>query len=97
MNTAPLPSGLPQLADRRMNDEHDEFLRLILLFQCAGPPQLMGTLDKLRGHAGMHFASEDEDLRQLRGSNADCHLDEHAAVLKSLDEVREVLSEVLSQ
>jgi hemerythrin len=93
MNTAPLPSRLPQLADRQMNDEHDELLRLILAFQHAAPSQLVSALDDLRRLAGVHFASEDQDLRRLGGNNADCHVDEHAAVLKSLDEVRQMLSD----
>src|SRR5690606_12439666 len=34
---------------------------------------------------------EDADLRRLGGNNASCHLDEHALVMKSLDEVLALL------
>ncbi|UUZ64578.1 hypothetical protein LP417_06275 [Polaromonas sp. P1-6] len=36
---------------------------------------------------------EDADLRRMGGHNATCHLGEHAAVLKSLDEVHSILSD----
>ncbi|MBK8072218.1 MAG: hypothetical protein IPK34_09465 [Ramlibacter sp.] len=42
-------------------------------------------------HAAQHFAMEDEHLRDMKDGNSKCHLDEHANVLKSFDEVREVL------
>ena len=101
MNATPLPpelaastpTGLPLLADRRMNDEHDELFRLVLAFQAAEPPGLVDAVIALRTHAALHFSLEDEDLRRSEDPNAQCHLDEHAAVLRSLDEVRAVLEQ----
>ena len=39
-----------------------------------------------------HFGFEDDHLRHVGDANATCHLDEHAAVLRSLDEVGAVLA-----
>ena len=89
MNTKhPLSLGDPVL-DR----EHAELQRLIDDLRQAGPAQALGALDALKAHAAAHFDQEDGDLRRLGGANAACHLDEHAAVLRSLDEVRAVLEQ----
>ncbi|MFA1366902.1 hypothetical protein, partial [Legionella pneumophila] len=48
----------------------------------------------VREHASRHFALEDIELRAMADGNAKCHLDEHAAVLNSLDEVMVVLTQV---
>jgi hemerythrin len=48
---------------------------------------VIDVLKDLRAHAAAHFDREDADLRRFKPANAQCHLDEHAAVLKSLDGV----------
>ena len=53
---------------------------------------MLASLDALQAHASEHFALEDQELRQMRDGNASCHLDEHAAVLKSMDEVRGIVA-----
>jgi predicted AAA+ superfamily ATPase len=52
---------------------------------------VLASLDALQAHASEHFALEDQELRQMRDGNAE-HLDEHAAVLKSMDEVRGIVA-----
>jgi hemerythrin len=86
MNSSSLTLGDPVL-----DQEHAELQRLIDALRQAAPAEAMGALDALRAHAASHFGQEDGDLRRLGGANATCHLDEHAAVLRSLDEVRAVL------
>lgn len=72
-------------ADHRELDAH---IRALLQASLEQQPAVLATL---RAHAAQHFAVEDEDLRIIQGGNATCHIDEHAAVLKSLDEVTQAL------
>ena len=84
--SAPMALGDP-LLDR----DHAELLRLsraLLDAPCGGALQ---ALDRLRTEVREHFGREDADLQRLGGNNATCHLDEHAAVLQSLDEVHAIL------
>jgi hemerythrin len=83
--------GVPQLADEVLDADHEEFLELILALAAASATDAPDALVALRSHADAHFEREDTDLRRLGGNNAECHLAEHVAVLKSLDEVLEVL------
>ena len=79
------------LGDPILDQEHAELQRLIEALRQAPPAETLAALDALKSHAAAHFGQEDVDLRRLGGANATCHLDEHAAVLRSLDEVRELL------
>ena len=89
MNT-PLPLNL---GDDLLDHDHAELQELILTLLDARQDEAAATLDRLRAHARAHFGREDADLRRLGGNNAICHLDEHAAVLKSLDEVWAIFSD----
>lgn len=80
------------LGDPALDREHAELQRLVVALMQAPADRVPAALDALRTHAGKHFALEDADLRRVGGANATCHLDEHAAVLRSLDEVRQVLA-----
>ena len=80
------------LGDPALDREHAELQRLVVALMQAPADRVPAALDALRAHAGKHFELEDADLRRVGGANATCHLDEHAAVLRSLDEVREVLA-----
>ena len=79
------------LEDPQLDREHEEFLELALELSRAQPAGAAAALEALRGHAQAHFAAEDADLRRLGGANATCHIDEHAAVSRSLAEVLDVL------
>ena len=79
------------LGDPVLDQEHAELQRLIDALRQAQPADALAALDALQAHAASHFGLEDADLRRLGGANASCHLDEHAAVLRSLDDVRAVL------
>jgi hemerythrin-like metal-binding protein len=81
------------LGDPILDREHAELQRLIDALHQAPPQETLAALDALQAHAASHFALEDDELRRLGGANATCHLDEHAAVLRSLDEVRAVLGQ----
>ncbi|GAB3497304.1 hypothetical protein GCM10027399_21190 [Curvibacter fontanus] len=80
-----------KLGDESLDRDHDLLHELIGRLRDAPPDGLVPALDALRASASQHFAAEDENLRAMQDGNAQCHLDEHANVLKSFDEVREVL------
>lgn len=81
------------LGDAALDRDHRRLHELIVQLLEAPPAGAVAALDALRAHAAQHFQVEDVDLRAMgSGNNASCHLDEHAAVLTSLDEVREVLT-----
>lgn len=82
---------LHQLGDPRLDDDHQELERLIDAVADAAADALLAAFDAMHAHAAQHFATEDEELREMKDGNATCHLDEHAAVLKSFGEVREVI------
>ena len=81
------------LGDPVLDREHAELERLIDGLRQSGPAQVPAALDALKAHAAQHFDREDAELRKLGGANATCHLDEHAAVLRSLDDVRAALGQ----
>jgi len=81
------------LGDAQLDAEHGELQRLAEALRAAPPQQLVAALDAVRAQVATHFEGEDRDLRRLGGHNAECHLDEHAAVLNSLYEVREILAD----
>lgn len=87
-----MPSPLV-LGDDLLDYDHAELQELILTLLDVRQDEAAAKLDRLRAHARAHFDREDADLRRLGGNNAVCHLDEHAAVLKSLDEVWATLSD----
>lgn len=80
-----------KLGEETLDRDHEELHALITSLLGAPVDGMVTALDALRVHAAQHFASEDEHLRDMKDGNANCHLDEHANVLKSLDEVRDVL------
>jgi hemerythrin-like metal-binding protein len=79
------------LGDVNLDADHQQLDTHIRQLLQASPQQQPAILAALRAHAAQHFATEDEDLRIIKGGNATCHIDEHASVLKSLDEVSEAL------
>ena len=85
------PGDNLQLGDPALDAEHAEFAKLSQHLLAAPPHAALAALDDLRAHAERHFAAEDADLRRIGGPNTTCHLDEHAAVLKSLGEVRDLV------
>lgn len=79
------------LGDPRLDRDHAELQRLAQrLAQTRNRQEVLAALDALARHCAAHFATEDEDLRLMQGNDdAVCHIDEHAAVLKSLAEVKD--------
>jgi hemerythrin len=76
------------LGHESMDDAHREFVCCVDAMLRADDGALAAALDAFADHARRHFAEEDAAMQQTAYGSAGCHIDEHAAVLKSLDEVR---------
>lgn len=76
-----------------MDDTHREFVACVDALLRAGDAQQAAALDAFEDHARRHFQEEDDAMRESAYESAGCHVDEHAAVLKSVMEVRAVLAE----
>ena len=86
-----LPEQLPMLGDPVLDREHHDFAQLVSALADSTQADAATKLDALRALATSHFAHEDAELARVGGPNAQCHLDEHAAVLQSLGQVRAMI------
>lgn len=69
-----------------MDSTHAEFEQVVSAALAAPDADLHARLQRVREHLVAHFTQEDTWMRDGFPA-ADCHIDEHAAVLKSADEV----------
>ncbi|KGG91279.1 MULTISPECIES: bacteriohemerythrin [Comamonas] len=76
-----------------MDELHEEFVELIALLQTAEDSELPSLLQAMESHLQHHFAEEDQWMLSTGFPPRGCHIDEHAAVLKSVAEVRVKLAE----
>jgi len=85
---APLAADRPaELGYAPMDSIHAELDAL--LQQCHGPaePDWLALLTQIDEHLREHFAAEDRWMSETEFPPRDCHMDEHAAVLRSSTEV----------
>ena len=75
-----------------MDEIHQEFVDIIGHMQVAGDEQLSALLQAMEVHLQHHFAEENQWMEHTAFPPRGCHIDEHAAVLKSVAEVREQLA-----
>lgn len=76
-----------------MDGTHEEFVQCVNAVQDASDAQLPAAMDELERHLREHFGQEDQWMRETNFPPGDCHIDEHAAVLKSVVEVRALLAQ----
>ena len=79
-----------------MDEEHRDFVACLLALQSADPgdtAEVAARLDDFAAHARRHFAAEDAWMNETAFPPRQCHIDEHAAVLKSVDEVRALVAQ----
>ena len=75
-----------------MDDMHEEFYRVTSrLLTCDGAGAATAMSD-FEDHARRHFEQEEEWMVSTAFPPRDCHIDEHAAVLNSVSEVRQALA-----
>ena len=80
------------LGYRPMDDTHQEFVALVTRLRTAPDDELPAVLDDFLAHIGRHFG-EEEQWMSLDGYPAgDCHVEEHAAVMRSVLEVRDLVA-----
>lgn len=98
MNTSPDPAAPLSWSDAfllgfgPMDATHEEFVRCVTAVQRASAAELPAAMEALASHLREHFAQEDQWMRETGFPPRDCHIDEHAAVLKSVEEVQALLA-----
>jgi hemerythrin len=70
-----------------MDAVHAEFDTLVAETLRADDAELPHALERLAVHLRAHFEAEDGWMRETDFPARDCHIDEHAAVRRSADEV----------
>ncbi|UZG46080.1 bacteriohemerythrin [Caldimonas thermodepolymerans] len=71
-----------------MDATHKEFVACVAALQAATEAELPARLDALAQHCAQHFQQEEEWMASTGFPAAQCHADEHAAVLRSVREVQ---------
>lgn len=100
--TIPTTTGPITWSDRyllgypAMDQTHREFVDCVAALQRATDDQLPACLDAFAEHAVAHFGEEQQWMDTTAFPAAQCHADEHAAVLASVREVQGLLRQGLS-
>src|SRR3546814_16628416 len=81
-----------KLGYERMDDTHLDFVEKVNALLVADDSTLLARLDDFIIHADAHFGEEKEWMETTGFPAAGCHNDEHAAVMKSVHEVRALLA-----
>lgn len=76
------------LGHTAMDSTHQEFVACVAALQTAVDVDLPRHLQDLAAHAVAHFQQEERWMADTAFPAAQCHADEHAAVLKSVREVQ---------
>ncbi|WP_075790794.1 bacteriohemerythrin [Massilia putida] len=76
----------------QMDATHREFVDLVAALLAAPDVELAHRLDAFAEHAERHFDEEREWMVSTGFPATQCHIDEHAAVLASVREVRALLA-----
>lgn len=72
---------------------HEEFVDLLGRLQSADDAALPALLDQFAEHCARHLETENGWMVETEFPPRECYIDEHAAVLKSVQEVRELLAQ----
>ena len=77
-----------------MDDVHKEFYTAALRLVTCTDTTAATALDQFEQHAVSHFEQEDEWMRATNFPPRNCHIEEHAAVLKSVcDRIQPLLQQ----
>jgi len=74
-----------------MDQTHEEFVEIVGAMLVCPEEEILGHLEAFAAHAEAHFAQELKWMTETDFPSTGCHDDEHAAVMKSVNEVRELL------
>ena len=75
-----------------MDEIHQEFVHIVGQMQLAEDAQLPTLLVSLEAHAKSHFEMENSWMRETNFPPRECHIDEHAAVLSSIEDVKTLVT-----
>jgi hemerythrin-like metal-binding protein len=78
------------LGHEPMDATHREFVELVGALRTAPDERLAALLAEFEAHARRHFGEEDRWMLETGFPPRECHIDEHAAVLASIVQVREL-------
>lgn len=93
MSTPPITwSDRLLLGFPEMDADHRELVARIHALQTAAPAEMAQRLAEFAEHARRHFDTEDGWMRETDFPPRGCHMDEHAAVLKSVAEVQALVA-----
>ena len=76
-----------------IDEVHEEFVGLVGKMQAASDAELAALLAEFTRHCEQHFEMENRWMVETSFPPRDCHIDEHAAVLKSVREVQALLAQ----
>jgi hemerythrin len=76
------------LGHAAMDSTHQEFVACVAALQMAADADLPQRMQEFAAHAVAHFQQEERWMGDSGFPAAQCHADEHAAVLKSVREVQ---------
>ncbi|MDD3763833.1 MAG: hemerythrin domain-containing protein [Nevskiales bacterium] len=76
-----------------MDRTHQEFVELVDAILMSADATMLERIDAFADHARRHFAEEAEWMTGTGFPAAQCHIDEHEAVLKSVVEVRGIIAD----
>lgn len=86
----PAADAVAELGYAPMDKLHAEFDDLLLSAQGSGTYDWLQMLAEIDAHLRLHFETEDRWMVETGFPPRSCHMDEHAAVLKSSAEVLEL-------
>jgi hemerythrin-like metal-binding protein len=81
------------LGYRPIDDMHAEFVHIVAEMAQASDSDLPKALDNFSLHAKAHFDLENQLMVETDFPPRECHIDEHAAVMKSVEEVQALVRE----
>lgn len=76
-----------------MDKVHEEFVDCVAAVQTASEDQLLIQVTRLQQHLQAHFDEENNWMEQNNYPAKECHINEHAAVQKSVSEVLEEIAQ----
>ena len=99
MNAIPPPATEPfrwtdmfLLGHPGMDTVHQEFVAILARMESATDAELPALLEQLATHTRAHFEMENTWMVDSGFPPRQCHIDEHAAVMQSVDDVRVLLA-----
>ena len=81
------------LGYKPIDDTHREFVDCVDALLTVSDDKVAEALDAFARHAEAHFAQEDEWMNTDGYPARDCHVDEHAKVMDSVREVRQLVAQ----